>query len=81
MGGTDQGDGHPILNLAAHLQVGLIPFHSEAAGCAFKCVLRLHAEDSIQKRDKGGEVKTLMEGGLQILLIIILLCRLKTLPR
>ena len=54
VGSMEQGDGHPALNVAAHSQVGLIPFHRKATGYTFKRILRLYAKDVIHRHDKGG---------------------------
>ena len=38
---------NPTLYVAARPQVGLFPFRRKAAGCVFKCSLRLHAQEAL----------------------------------
>ena len=76
-----QGDGNPTLYVAAHPRVGLISFRCEADGCAFKHIIRLCVEEVIHQHDEGVKVTKLIEAGLQTLLILIILCHLKTLLR
>ena len=75
----DQGGGHPNLGIAARPRVRMIPFRHEAAGYVFKRSLRPHAKEAIHLHDKGAEVTAFMEAGIQILLLCLLLCLLKTL--
>ena len=42
VGSTDQGDGHPNIDVDVSLRVGLLPIHCETNGYAFKRSLRLH---------------------------------------
>ena len=79
VGGMIQWDGQPTLDVYAHPQVWLLPFCREAAGYACKRMLGLHAEEAIHKNDKGGELTTLLDTGLQILLLLVFLCCLQTL--
>ena len=76
MGGTDQGDHNPTLNIAARTLVGLIPFCRNAAGYVFKQNLHLHAGEAIHQHYEGVEVTKLLETGLQIILILLLLYHL-----
>ena len=79
VGHTNQVDGHPTLTVAAPLRVGLLPFHRKADGYFFKHSLRLHAKEDIHQNYEGGELKLLLESRLDIIIIILLLCRLNTL--
>ena len=54
VGGTDQGDGQPTIDVAVRPQVGMILFRHEAAGYAFKRSLHLHSEEVIHQHGKGG---------------------------
>ena len=53
----------------------------EAAVYVFKCGLRLHDKEAIHRHVKGGEGTTLLETGLQILLLIIIIHYMKILIR
>ena len=78
-GGTDQCDGHPNLDVAAHPRVGLLPFRREADGYAFKRSLCLHTEKAIHRHGKGVEGTMLLEARLHIILLLLWL--MKTLIR
>ena len=71
--GMDQVDDNPTLNIAACTLVGLIPFCGDASSYVFKQNLHLHSGEAINQHYERGEVTTLLEAGLQILLILFLL--------
>ena len=54
MGLTEQGGGHPTLNVATYPQVGLLIFCPKAEAIDLKCGFRLHTEETIHQNDKGG---------------------------
>ena len=79
--GTDQGDIHPTLDIAACPRLGLLLFCREAAGYYFKHSLRIHFNEPIHRNYKELEVTTFLGSGLHILIIILPLCHMKTLLR
>ena len=53
VGVTDEGYGHPTLDVAAHQQLGLLPFLCEVDGYVFKRKLQLKAKEDIHRHKKG----------------------------
>ena len=81
VGGMYHCDDHSTLGVAARPRVGLLSFCHKMDGYAFKRSLRLHDEAAIHQHDKLGEVTTLPEAGLQILILLLIRCHMETLLR
>ena len=79
MSGTDQGDGHPTLHIAARQQVRMIPFRCKSDDYEFNCSLCLHAKEAIHRNIKQRKSTMLMKARIHIIILILLLWRLNTL--
>ena len=64
LGGTNQGDGHPNLDVATRPRVYMLPLSREAPSYTLKRSLRLSVEEDIHRNEKRGEVMTLLESGI-----------------
>ena len=70
MSGAHQGDGNPTLEVSTRLLVGLPPLGGQATGYPFQGVRRLHPQQPVHRGNKGREVSTFLEAGLQVHLLL-----------